>query len=481
MLYDLVVIGGGPGGLGVALEAAQVGARVALIEKDEKNLGGECRNSACIPSKALLKAGGLAHQARHSSAFGVACGEVRVDFPAVMARIRALVASFHQGGPAYYRDKGIDLFFGSAAFEAYDSVVVDGKERVAGSRFVVVTGSRPALPEVPGLAGSGYLTNRTIWDLDALPESLAILGAGPVGLEFGQAFTRLGTKVTILDTHAEILHREDPEAAAMLRARLAAEGIAFYLAVEVTGIAPKDGKTLVKFRSKKDGATFEALRSHLLVAAGRLANVEGLNLEAAGIHASAEHGIPVDEALMTANPHVYALGDVIGRDPYTHAAEREAEVVFQNAVLKLSKKFRRDAVPRTVYTDFEFAAVGMTPAQAREDDPDALDFRVDLAKVDRARIDDEAGGMFRVVASPGGKVLGATIVAPSASLVLQEFTLAIELGLSLNDLATTHHPFPTYASAAWSLAGKFASQKREKGLMKTALKWVYGFEKAGKS
>ena len=479
-MYDLVVIGGGPGGLGVALHAAKVGAKVALIEK--ARLGGSCRNSACIPSKALLKSARVAHDARNASKFGVHVDRVSVDFPAVMARVRGIVASFNAADESYYRGKGIDVFFGSPAFEAYDAVLLDGRTRIEGHRFVIATGSRPKIPPIPGLVDSGFLTHETIWDLTDLPESLLILGAGPVGLEFAQAFVRLGSKVTVLDSNHQILGHEDPDAAAILRGRLEAEGIAFHMHVEVTGVAPKEGKTLVKFRSLAAGGSFEALRTHLLIATGRLANVEGLNLEAAGIHASAAAGIRVDDSLATENPRVFAIGDVIGRDQYTHAAEREAEIVFQNAVLKLSKKFRDDAMPRTIFTVPEFAAVGMTEAEARESDPEARVLTLDLATVDRVRVDGDPGGLLKVYSTSGGKVLGATMVGPQASLVLQEFVSAIEHGTSLGDLAATVHPFPTYSSAAWSIANQFVERKRGDGFLKTC--WlpmrVYGFEKAAK-
>ncbi|MDB5352915.1 MAG: pyruvate/2-oxoglutarate dehydrogenase complex, dihydrolipoamide dehydrogenase component [Planctomycetota bacterium] len=473
-MYDLVVIGGGAGGVGVAVAAAKVGARVALIEK--ARLGGESTHTAGIPTQALLKAAQVAHRARKSSIFGIQCGPVTIDFAAVMSRVRSLAESLsNRDSEESLRSTGIDVFPGTAAFEAYDSVVIDGKTRVSGSRFVIATGSRSAIPEIPGLRESAYLTSETIWGIDELPESLAILGAGPVGLELGQAFARLGSKVTILETDSEILSEEDPDGASELRQRLCDEGITFFTDIEVTGVGPKDGKTLIKFRSKREGSTYEAMRSHLLVATGRLANIEGLNLEAVGIHATPEQGIPVNEYLVTESPHIYAIGDVTGRDRYTHAAEREASIVFQNAVLRLSKKFRDDAMPRTTFTDPQFASVGMTEKQARHDHPNCRVFQLDLAGLERARID-AAGGIAKVLTSESGKILGATIVGEDASLVLQEFVLAIEHNLSLNDLSATMQPFPTMASVIRSLASQFGETRLEKGFVKTALRWLYGFD-----
>jgi pyruvate/2-oxoglutarate dehydrogenase complex dihydrolipoamide dehydrogenase (E3) component len=469
-MYDLLVIGGGSGGVTVATAATRLGAKVGLIERG--SLGGECSHTACVPSKALLRAGRAAHDTRNAGRFGVRVEGVTVDFARVMARVRDTVAGFAPPDAAdQIRAKGIDVHFGSPSFEAYDTVVLDGRERLSASKFVIATGSRPAVPEIPGLIEAGFLTNRTIWTLEALPESLLILGGGPVGLEFGQAFARLGTQVTILDENPEILHREEPECARVLRQFLTAEGITFFTNVEVTGMGVKDGKTLVKFRSKRDGSTFEALRSHVLVATGRVANVEGLNLEAVGIHASAEHGIPVDEYLATASRHIYAIGDVTGRDQFTHAADREAVVVAHNITSTIPKKFRDDAMPRTIFTDPEFAAVGLTEAQAREIEPESLVSSLDLATLDRVRIDGNPGGLAKLISSPSGKVLGATIVGPESSLVLQEFVLAIEHGLTLADLASTIQPYPTVSAAVRSLAVQGTGGKREGGALKSALKW----------
>ncbi len=476
-MYDLVVLGGGAGGLNVASAAARVGAKVALIEKGK--LGGECTHTACVPSKTLLKAARIAHDARRAFTFGVSVKDVHIDFQAVMNRVRAAVASFYAADTQErLQSKGIDVLFGSPAFEAYDTVVVDGRERVSGSKFVIATGSRPEIPEVPGLIGSGFLDNTTVWDLDELPESLLILGAGPVGLEFGQAFARLGSKVTILDHSPTVLGREEPEAAQCLRGSLADEGIAFLVGVEPTGVDRQGGRFVVKYRAK-DGSSPEVSASHLLVATGRRANVEGLNLPAAGLHGDPLRGIPVDEYLQTGTRNIYAIGDVNGLDPWTHAAERQASVVFQNAVLKLSKKYDRSAVPRTIFTDPEFAAVGLTEAQALRLDPEARSFSLDVADVDRIRIDGDPGGLAKVVVSPSGKVLGASIVGPEASLVLQQFTLAIDHGISLGDLAQVIQPYPTAAGLVRSLANKFQATRLEKGFVKTALKWFYGFEPAG--
>jgi len=283
-MYDLVVLGGGPGGLSVATAAARIGAKVALIEKSK--LGGECTHSACIPSKALIQAARAAHQVRMAGMYGIRSAEPDVDFAAVMARVHRVVADFAGSGTgAGLKAKGIDVIFGSPSFEAYDTVLIDGQTRISGHRFVIATGSRPHPPMISGLEEAGYLDNRTVWDLNERPDSLAIIGGGASGIEFGQAYARLGVKVTIIEEGPHLLPREDRELADRLRAILTTEGLSVFTNVEVRGIVLKDGQKVVKFRGKADGSTFEAARSQILVAAGRLAYVEGLNLDVVGFHA----------------------------------------------------------------------------------------------------------------------------------------------------------------------------------------------------
>lgn len=473
-MYDLVVLGGGAGGLNVASAAAKIGAKVALVEKHK--LGGDCTHAACVPSKALIQAARLAHLARTAGAFGIRVGDVEVDFAAVMERVQDVVTSFAgtDSGDGL-QAKGIDVFRGSPAFEAYDSVVIDGRERLNAHRFVIATGSRPAIPEIPGLAESGFLDNTNVWSLRERPESLAILGGGPVGLEFGQAFARLGTEVTIVSESEHILPCEDPEVSRRVQTLLSAEGITFHTGMTVTGVVLTNGKTVVKFCDAK-GDAFEAPGTHLFVATGRHANVEGLNLEAVGIHATAESGIEVDETLRTSSRHILALGDVIGHHQWTHAAEREAAVVIQNAVLRLSTKIDYSTVPRVTFVDPEVASVGLSESEARVQDAECRVFRVELTDVDRARIDGATSGFAKVATTASGKILGAAIVGPQASAVLQEFVLAMEHGLTLMDLAQTAHTYPTYAGLTRNLANQFAATRLEKGYVQTALRWVFGYQ-----
>ncbi len=473
-MYDLVVIGGGSGGLNVAMTAAQVGARVALIEKERP--GGECTFTACVPSKGLVQAAKLAHQVRGAGLFGLRTGPLEVDFPAVMQRIHSVVEGIAVGeSPEVLRARGIDVYHGSAAFAAYDTVGLDDGTLIPGRRFVIATGSRPAVPEIPGLAAAGFLDNTRLWSLGAAPESLIVIGAGPTGIEFAQCFARFGSRVTILADSSQILPRDDPQAAEALAQLLRAEGLTIHLGVEITQVEVRGDQKVCVYRDAATGATAEASASEILVAAGRLAQVEGLNLEAVGVHAGPQHGVEVDDYLQTHSARVYAIGDVLQRDQYTHAAEREAAVAFQNAVLRLRKRMDYSTIPWATFSDPEVAGVGLSEAQARAEQREFRVYRVPFAEVDRARIDGRTDGFAKVVASPGGKVLGATIVGADASLVLQEFTLAIQKGLGLGDIAATVHIYPTSASVARRLANQFLATRLERGLIQTALRLFYGF------
>jgi pyruvate/2-oxoglutarate dehydrogenase complex dihydrolipoamide dehydrogenase (E3) component len=472
-MYDLVVIGGGAGGRSLATAGARMGARVAVIEKPSPD--GSARLSPTLASKALLRAARSCHEVRQASRYGIHAGAPSIDFRAVMARVREVATRSPEFAGESCRDgAAIDVIPGTAAFEAYDTVIVDGVRRVSGRRFVIATGSRAAVPSIPGLAEAGFRDDESVWGLDALPESLVVLGGGAVGLEFAQAFARLGSSVTLLELADRILPDEDPEVSDALRAQLEAEGIVVRAGVHVAGVAIRDGRKSVTYRDRRSTAAGEAVGSELILAAGRRANIEGLNLDAIHIHAGPESGIEVDEYLQTRAPRVYAIGDVIGHHRWAHAAEREAAVVLQNALLRLSRRVDYRGVPRIVLTDPEVAAVGATEGDARREDPSVRSLRVDLAGVDRARIDGTGGGLARILVGGSGRILGAAIVGPGASATVQELILAIERGLKLGDLAASVRPYPTYGEAIRQLADRYLAETGEKGLWRGALRWLYG-------
>ena len=314
-MYDLVVIGGGPGGLHAASATARVGARVALIDKRRPDGGGESRFEACVPSKGLVQAARLIRQIRKAGEFGIQPGSPHVDFPQVLSRVREVTAASAAGeSDEALRSRGIDVYRGAAAFDAYDTVMVDGTP-VVGSRFIVATGSRPARPTIPGLAEAGYLDSTTLWSLSRVPDSLVIIGAGPIGLEFAQVFARFGSRVTVLTDQERVLPREDPEVSGHVACMLTGEGIDIRRRVTVEKVETRDGQKVCIFRDGEKGEHAEAAAAEILYAAGRLANVEGLNLEALGVHADPEHGIEVDDLLQTHAVRVFAIGDVLQRIP----------------------------------------------------------------------------------------------------------------------------------------------------------------------
>ncbi len=475
-MYDLVVLGGGAGGLGVAIGAAKLGARVALIEKGR--LGGECTHSACVPSKALIRAASLAHEIRHADTFGVSVGAPEVDFPAVMARVRSVVARFAGSDTGDgLRAKGVEVFRGSPRFESYDTVLVEGQEPIESRRFVIATGSRPAIPAIQGLVEAGFLDNRTIWGLEELPESLVIIGGGPVALEFGQAFARLGSEVTILSRSTHLLPREDPEVSEFVKAALIAEGITVHTSAQVNGVAVRDGRKVCDFRNQADGSLGQAVGTQLLVATGRLANVAGLNLDAVGIHAEPEHGIEVDDYLQTRTRNIYAVGDVLGRHQYTHAAGREAAVVVHNAMILQSRRMDYSTMPRVTFIDPEVATVGtLDPEEAGNAHGEASTYRVAFQDADRPIIDGRTGGFAKVLATPSGKILGATVAGPEAAAILQEFVLAMVNHLGLDEIAAAVHPYPTYSAIAVSLATQHTAARREGGFFRSAIRLLHGYD-----
>jgi pyruvate/2-oxoglutarate dehydrogenase complex dihydrolipoamide dehydrogenase (E3) component len=474
-MYDLVVLGAGSGGLNVALGAARLGARVALVEK--RTPAGGYTHSAAIASKALIAAARLAHEIRRADRFGLSVAPLAIDFPAVMARVHATAAG--SGGGCTddsLRSQGIDVVHGAAAFEAYDTLLLDGKTRLNAHRFVIATGSSPAIPAIPGLADAGALDCSSIWSLDALPPELVVLSAEPIGIELAQAFARLGSKVTVLVGTSSILPWEDAGVSGRAQDILTAEGIVFRTSAEVTQVVVQGERRICTVRDKATAATTEVSGTQLLVAAGRRANVEGLNLEAVGVHASPEHGIEVDDYLQTSSTRILAIGDVVLGHAFTYAAERQAAVAVQNAVLRIPRKINYAAMPWATFIDPEVASVGLTEAEANELHPDFRVLRAELSEADRARIDGRTEGFAKLIVTPGGKILGATIMGPDATLVIQELVLALEHGLTLPNIAETFHTYPTYASLVGRLAGEFAAARSGTKLVHKALCWFHGYQ-----
>lgn len=451
--YNLVVIGAGTAGLVSAAGAAGLGAKVALIE--HQLMGGDCLNVGCVPSKGVIRAARALFDGRTSAEFGVQGGaELGFDFAAAMERMRRLRAgiSRHDSARRFRDELGVDVFLGQGRFVGPDCIEVDGK-RLVFTRAAICTGARAAVPPIPGLAEAGFLTNETVFTLTELPPRLAVIGGGPIGCELAQAFARFGSKVTLLHHGAHLLGREDSDAAAILQAVFVREGIDLRLGVDIAQVVREgDEKTL---HLEHDGVSTQIRADAILVAVGRAPNIEGLDLDQAGI-AHDRNGVRVDDRLQTANPRVYAAGDICSGYKFTHTADAQARILLANALFKGRQKVAKLVVPWCTYTDPEIAHVGMYAHDAQAQGIQVTTLTVDLASVDRAILDGETEGFARVHLRKGtDTILGATIVARHAGEMINELSLAITAGLGLGTIGRTIHPYPTQAEVIKKLADAY--------------------------
>ena len=463
--YNLVVIGAGTAGLVAAAGATGLGARVALVERDL--LGGECLNAGCVPSKALLRSARAAAQVRDAHHFGVVVPDgTRVDFAAVMRRMRQVRADLSpHDSAARFRGLGVDVFLGRAAFVGNDAVEVGGK-MLRFARAVVATGSRAAHPPIPGLAEAGFLTNETVFSVPELPRRLAVVGAGATGCELAQAFARFGSAVTLIGNHDSILPAEDPDAARLVAESLARDGTRLLLGREVAAIEVRGGEKILRL---KGGTAEEVAADAILVAAGRVPNVEGLNLEAAGVEYDTHAGVTVDDRLQTTNPRVFAAGDICSRLKFTHAADAMARIVVRNALFRGRARVSDLVVPWCTYTDPELAQVGLTEREARDRNVPHRVFVQEMGRVDRAALDGESAGFVKVIAHPKrDTILGATIVAPHAGEMIAEVALAMTAKLGLRTLADTIHAYPTRTEGVKKVADAFNRTR-----LTPTVKWLF--------
>ncbi|HEX6039707.1 mercuric reductase [Longimicrobium sp.] len=442
--YHLVVIGGGTAGLVTAAIAAALGARVALVER--ALMGGDCLNVGCVPSKAVLAAARGWQAAREAAErFGGPAVSGDGDFAAVMERMRRIRADISPvDGAPRFAGLGVDVFLGHARFVSDDTVDVGGA-RLRFGRAVVATGGRAAIPPIEGIGQVACLTNETVFSLTERPAHLAILGGGPIGCELGQAFSRFGARVTIIERGPRILPHDDPDAAAVVADALRRDGVHLLMDTGIDSAAP-DG-TGVVLHATHGGKSVEVRASHLLVAAGRAPNVEGLGLEAAGIEFDA-HGVTVDERMRTSNPRVFAIGDVASKYKFTHAADAQARMVVRNALFHGRGKAGDLVIPWCTYTSPEVAHVGITADEAARRGDGVRTLTIHLDDVDRARTDGETEGFVRVHVKAGSDtILGATLVAPHAGDLVSQVTQAMTAGIGLGKIGATVFPYPTVAEA----------------------------------
>jgi len=446
--YNLVVIGAGTAGLVTAAGAAGLGARVALIEKNL--MGGDCLNVGCVPSKAIIRAGRAAAEVREAAAFGVQVDGSHVDFAAVMARMRRLRAQISANDSAQrFKELGIDVFLGEAHFSSPKTVEVDGTT-LQFKKAVIATGARAAIPPIEGLNELGCLTNETVFSLTERPERLLVLGGGPIGCELAQTFQRLGSQVTLVEMMPRLIPRDDPEASEILTKSLERDGVKILLGtmgkqVKRTG----DGKELVvAIDGAIDGTAQSLVADEILVGAGRRPNVEGLNLETAGVAYDPRKGVLVNDQLQTSNRRIYAAGDICLKYQFTHTADATARIVIQNALFLGRKKLSALTIPWCTYTAPEIAHVGLYETDATERGIATTTYKVPFNDVDRAILEGDEAGFVKILVKQGGdEILGATIVARHAGEMISEISVAMAGKLGLGSLASVIHPYPTQAEA----------------------------------
>ena len=442
--YQLVVIGGGTGGLVTAAIAAGLGARVALIER--RWMGGDCLTVGCVPSKAVIRAADLWDAARRAAQFGGPAATGPGDFAAAMERMRSIRARLAPvDGAPRFRDLGVDVWLDNARFAAPDAVVVSG-QRLRFRRAVIATGSRPVVPPIPGLTAAGYLTNETVFNLTERPARLAVIGGGAIGCELAQAFARLGSRVTVLERASRILPAEDPDASEVIAQALRQDGVTLHTGVGVTGVERAAGGRLLRWSAGDGDGMLEC--DEILLAVGRRANLEELELATAGI-AMAEGRIGVDDRLRTSNRRVFAIGDVASAHRFTHAADAQARLVVPNALLGGigGGRVSRLVMPRCTFTRPEVAHVGIEPAEVARRGDQVHTLTVPLTEVDRAMLDGETDGFIRIhLAGRRGGLAGATIVAPRAGELIGQVTQAIASGKGIGLLGRTIQPYPTVSA-----------------------------------
>ena len=435
MIYDIAVIGAGSAGLSVAAAAAQFGEKVVLFEKGK--MGGDCLNVGCVPSKALIAAAKSAQAQRSSAPFGIVAVEPKVDYAKVMQYVHNVISKIAPNDSVErFEGLGVKVVQAEAKFISPQMIEANGKTFEA-RRFVIATGSRAGIPPIPGLKNVAYLTNETLFDNRTMPSRLIVIGGGPIGLEMAQAHHRLGAKVTVLEAF-KAMAKDDPELSAIVIDNLRSEGIDLRENVAIESVT--NSRTGVSV-TLKSGEAIEA--SHILVAAGRVPNVEGLNLDAAGIEYD-KRGIKVDVGLRTTNRRAYAAGDIAGGLQFTHVAGYHAGLLIRSALFRLPVKNRTDIIPWVTYTDPELANVGLSETDARKLHANAIKvLRWNFADNDRAQAEGKTKGLIKVIIGNRGIIIGAGIAGPQAGELIAPFVLAVAQKIKISAFANLVLPYPT--------------------------------------
>ncbi len=451
---NLLVIGAGSAGLVASNVAASLGAKVTLVEEDR--MGGDCLNTGCVPSKALIRSARVLSLARRGAEFGLDVAEPRADFPRIMGRLRQVITRIAPNdSEERYKGLGVEVIQGRARLVSPWEVVIDseaGESHLTARSIVIATGARPRVPDLPGLETVAYLTTDTVWNLEALPQRLVVLGGGPVGCELAQCFARLGSRVTLVETLPQLLAREDADVADGLAKALRGDGVDLRLGHRAVAVEAEGMRVVIE----GDGEQVRVPFDHLLLALGREPRLEGLGLEELGL--LGEEGGLCDERMQTRFPNIYVCGDAAGPFQFTHVAGHQAWHAAFNALLGDWWKLRVDygVIPWTTFCDPEVARVGLNEREAQSKGLAYEVTRLPMQEVDRAVAEGETQGFIKVLTPPGSdRILGASIVGPRAGDLITEFTVAMRHGLGLRKLLATIHVYPSYAGAVQQAAAQW--------------------------
>jgi pyruvate/2-oxoglutarate dehydrogenase complex dihydrolipoamide dehydrogenase (E3) component len=456
--FDLIVIGGGSAGVTAAMKAVKSGARVALIERSGR-FGGTCRYVGCVPSKTLLHTARVLHQQRnHAAALGLPANDPAWDWRRVQQHknkiIRRVGGDDGYGPPSEFGEAGGHTFEGEARFRSRTEIAI-GDTTLRTRNTIIATGSRPQLPPIDGLERVPYLTWETIFDVPAIPPSLAIIGGGPLAIEFAQMFGRFGSRVTVLEATDQIMPQADADAARLLCDLLGNEGVEIRTSIKITA-ARRDGDDCVL---EIDGGSEKLSFTHLLIAAGIQPNTDNLDLDRAGVQVTDKDSIKVDEQLRTTAEGIWAVGDVATKHPFTHIAAYEAGIAVENAIQQAGKPVDERVVPWAVYTDPSLAHVGMTEKEAREQGIAIVTATIEVGDVERSLLAEQQAGMIKLVARrEGGELLGADIVSQRADDMIHEAALAMQQRLPVRAIAATIHAYPTWSQGLQQAAATLAEQ-----------------------
>jgi pyruvate/2-oxoglutarate dehydrogenase complex dihydrolipoamide dehydrogenase (E3) component len=468
--YDAIVIGGGAAGLTASGIAANFGAKTMMIEKDR--LGGDCTWNGCVPSKTLIKAASVIHKAKESKKYGIDLSIQDIDISGVMKHVDEVRNEVYEDAdrPEIFEEMGIEVVIGEASFTDSHTLSIrfqDGTERSVTSKyFFICSGSTPLIAPIPGLESVNYLTNESLFQLDNIPNSINIIGAGPIGCEMAQSFVRLGLDVTVFDMADRILTNDDPELTAILLHSLKEEGVKFELNAAVEKIEPEGNGVRISYNV--NGESRSATSESLLAATGRKPNVDSLNLKAAGVNYS-KKGIEVDKSGRTNQRHIYAAGDVTGQFHFSHMSEHTAKTAVTKALLKVPMSIDEKHLPWVTFTDPELAHVGAREADLNEQGISFEIYRFPFSKIDRAVTDGNTTGLIKIYAKKwSGKILGASVVGAHAGEMISQYALAMKNGVSLRDFADTIHPYPTYGLGARRAADQWYIRNQSE----TMVKWI---------